>query len=148
MARHGTKKISRTTTKRNRPRSKQTDQDAVTPQGDGFVWAVADVASRPVIHLVRWRIFQLSSERCIYGAVSGIHSGRRSSWIRAFDPKTMRATTSSGRIYELIGPPGHDDNAQYLLEQDLAQGHPLEDVTTEACRDYGVSSNVMRAGTQ
>jgi hypothetical protein len=38
----------------------------------------------------------------------------------------------------VIGPPGYDDNAQYLLELDLAQSHPLKDVTTTACEQYGL----------
>lgn len=115
---------------------------------DGFVWAVADVVSQPVIQLVRWRIFQIGAERCLYGAICGGTSGRRSSWIRGFDAVAMRVQTASGRTYELVGPPGHDENAQYILKQDQAQGHSITEVTLEACREYGVRSELLSVGTQ
>lgn len=40
--------------------------------------------------------------------------GRVCSPIQEFDPETMEATTRSGKIYEIVGWPGTDPDAEYV----------------------------------
>lgn len=49
--------------------------------------------------------------------------GRVSTAIQTYDPETHRGRTASGRVYELVGPPGGDPDGECVLGQWLrAQG--------------------------
>ena len=108
------------------------------------VWASRPVAQLPVIEMVRWRFFEFAEAktRHLFGFAITTHSGRRSTAIVSIDPKTMRAVTESGREYQLIGPPGYDDDAQYILEMSTLVGAQWTDVTKEVCAELGITSTV------
>lgn len=101
------------------------------------IWTVPDPASEPSIRLVRWRIFETErAERHFVGFDELNREGRVSSAIRSFDPATRRGTTSSGRAYELLGEPGHDDDARYVWNAWALLNHVpyARDVTAEMLR--------------
>lgn len=104
------------------------------------MWAVRSVAEQPEIELARWRVFEVGGKRVFFGYSLTTGSGRRSSAIVSFDLRQLKAVTASGRVYRLVGPPGYDDDAQYLLElSSLAAKYT--DVTDAACRELGISQH-------
>lgn len=75
----------------------------------GGVWRVAGVAQQPSLTLVRWKIFQLANgDRHFCGWAVQNREGRASTAIQTFDVCAMRGQTSSGRVYQLYGPPSED----------------------------------------
>jgi hypothetical protein len=52
----------------------------------------------------------------LLGRVLEKHCGEVSSPIVTLDPTTRVATVESGRVYELLGPPGADEDALYRLD--------------------------------
>ena len=108
------------------------------------VWVCRPVAQQPVIEMVRWRVFELAvvKTRHLVGFAITTHCGRRSTAIVSIDPKTMRALTESGREYQLIGPPGYDDDAQYVLEMTTLASGQWTDVTNQVCNEFGITSTV------
>ena len=56
-----------------------------------------------------------NATRHLVGIVNGL--GRVCSPIQDFDPSTMEATSRSGKIYELVGQPGKDPDAEYVFTQ-------------------------------
>jgi len=79
------------------------------------VWTTAPVSQVPEIALGSWSIRQLSNgDRHFVGRNLTKGTGRVSSKIEVFDAETGRGVTDSGRIYELSGRPGHDDDAEYV----------------------------------
>jgi hypothetical protein len=80
-------------------------------------WLTQPVTDQPNITLVRWRIFQTEREELHFvGFYSHGYEGRVSSAIQSFDALTRRGVTKSGRVYELSGPPGFDQDALYVWE--------------------------------
>jgi hypothetical protein len=81
----------------------------------GGVWGTTPVSQTPELCLVRWTVFELpDGDRHFVGYNITEHEGRVSSKIMQFDTETMRGVTSSGRVYELQGPPGMDSDALYV----------------------------------
>jgi hypothetical protein len=81
------------------------------------LWAPPAIESQPSVRLVRWQIFELpdgSRHFCGYHAGPSVHEGRVSSAIERFSPDTMTGITRSGRSYRLEGPPGEDEDAEYV----------------------------------
>jgi hypothetical protein len=75
----------------------------------GGVWRVASVSQQPSLTLVRWKIFQLANgERHFCGWAVQNREGRASTAIQTFDACELKGQTSSGRVYQLYGPPGED----------------------------------------
>lgn len=73
------------------------------------IWTVAPVSEQPRLTLIRWRVFETElGERHFVGYCRENRNGRVSSAIETLDPSTRRATTRSGRVYQLVGPPGND----------------------------------------
>lgn len=67
-------------------------------------------------------------------------SGCVSSKIVLFDPKTMRGTTRSGRVYELVGMPEHCSDGDYVLGNWAHRNDvEVEDVTEEFMKTYGLT---------
>jgi hypothetical protein len=80
----------------------------------GGVWATTSITETPEIELGSWRVFETEKgERHFVGYNLTEHEGRVSSAIQAFDPDTMTGITSSGRVYQLIGNSGFDQDALY-----------------------------------
>jgi hypothetical protein len=59
----------------------------------------------------------LDGDRHLVGYNLTEMEGRVSSPIAEFDPKSQRAVTSSGRTYQLVGPSGHNADADYVWRQ-------------------------------
>jgi len=71
--------------------------------------------------------------RHLVGHIPQNSSGRASSAIQSFDRGKMLITTSSGRVYALLDPPGENDDADYVWEQWKGFNHVRseKDVTNE-----------------
>jgi hypothetical protein len=81
------------------------------------LWAPPAVEAQPSVRLVRWQIFELpdgSRHFCGFHAGPSVHEGRVSSPIERFSPDTMIGITRSGRSYRLEGPPGADEDADFV----------------------------------
>jgi len=79
------------------------------------IWAVAPVSETPELILSAWQIVETDKgERHFVGYNETDREGRTSSAIEQFDPATLRGITRSGRIYQLTGRPGIDDDALYV----------------------------------
>ena len=76
---------------------------------EASVWQVTSVSEQPEIDLERWQVMQLpNGDRHFVGWNATDREGRASSKIEAFDAVTRQGRTSSGRVYRLCGPTGHD----------------------------------------
>lgn len=79
---------------------------------------IAPVATEPCTAMTRWRLMETTSldgerSRHLVGQANG--EGRVSTDIVKLDVPALRATTKSGRIYELQGPSGYDFDADYVF---------------------------------
>lgn len=84
------------------------------------VYSIGSVLAEPETTLEDWQIAAVTTESLgrqfhFYGRNCDRGDGRVSSQIQAFDAKTMCGVTRSGRVYQLIGPPGHSDDAEYVF---------------------------------
>jgi hypothetical protein len=102
------------------------------------VWTVRSVEEQPHIEMVRWRVFEVGETFVLSGFSVTNGWGRRSTGIVAVDSQRMRVTTSSGRIYHLVGPPGFDADAEYVLNMSLG-GATYTDVTAAFCKTHGIA---------
>jgi hypothetical protein len=97
------------------------------------VHSVAGINAEPDIVLIRWRVLQTDQgSRHLAGARADIFDGRVSTAIVSFDVSERVAVTQSGRIYQLSGPPGHSEDAQYVWERWCVANNitSYEDVTS------------------
>ncbi|KVK93974.1 hypothetical protein WJ47_00160 [Burkholderia ubonensis] len=82
------------------------------------IWRIAPVIDEPEVSLSRWKILETADGiRHFVGADSRDRTGRVSSEVVTFDPRSLRGETRSGRIYQLIGEPGRSDNADYVWKR-------------------------------
>lgn len=82
------------------------------------VWTIAPVDDEPQSTLTSWQVMELpNGDRHLVGYALEAHEGRASSYIELFDPATLRAVTSSGRVYQLKGKPGWDKDAEYVWKR-------------------------------
>lgn len=81
------------------------------------VWRVAPVSDEPQLSLVHWKILEAQGARHFVGQDVRDFTGRVSTPVLEFDPALRRGTTQSGRVYQLVGPHGWSENAQYLWER-------------------------------
>ena len=76
--------------------------------------------SETKVQMSAWSVREVSSPlddettQHLVGVVDGL--GRVCSPIQEFDRETMTVTTRSGKLYELIGPPGVDIDAEYVFK--------------------------------
>ena len=83
------------------------------------IWLTTPVDEIPEIKLRSWKVYEVSSDlwpektRHFVGWNITESEGRVSSSIVEFDKSTMRGRTASGRVYELVGSPGHSRDADY-----------------------------------
>lgn len=102
------------------------------------IWAVPDVSAQPEVLLERWRVVEVQAadrqmERHFIGYNSKNREGRVSTAIQEIDFATRRGVTRSGRVYELVGPPGHDPDGEWVWKNwaRLNQVTSERDVTAE-----------------
>ena len=80
---------------------------------------IEPVSVQPFSVMTNWRVFQLRGptgrrSRHLVGRAGG--EGRVCSALASLDLLTLTAISGSGRFYRLPGPPGHDPDAQYVLD--------------------------------
>ena len=84
------------------------------------VWKASSIEERPSVTLTQWQVFEVRG--IAEDNFSTVHfvgynieeqEGRVSSPVVEFDVTTRRGQTQSGRIYELRGAPGVDEDAAY-----------------------------------
>lgn len=67
-------------------------------------------------------------------------NGAVSSKIETFDPHSMTGITHSGRVYQLVGLPGSNYDAEYVLSYWLQVNQvEAKDATAEFIEQYGIS---------
>lgn len=85
------------------------------------LWLTTPVTQQPSLTLKDWSVIELpDGERHFVGYCVENCEGRVSSPIKSVDPHTLRGSTSTGRVYQLRGEPGHHSDAQYVLSNWLA----------------------------
>ena len=89
------------------------------------IYLSAPVAVEPERYLEAWQIEKVWSEEAgitfhFFGRDCRYYDGRVSSAIKSFDAKTMQGVTRSGRVYQLVGLPGHSADAEYVLRHWLS----------------------------
>ena len=78
------------------------------------VWSASSLTDIPQIELTSWQVMQLpNGDRHFVGWNVTEREGRVSSKIIEFDAATRCGRTSSGRVYQLRGPTGHDGDGAY-----------------------------------
>jgi hypothetical protein len=78
----------------------------------------SSIDEQPVIWLERWRVLEANHElRHFVGFSVADQDGRVSTPIVSFNKAERSGVTASGRRYILMGPPGYDDDAEYVWEQ-------------------------------
>lgn len=99
------------------------------------IWRVDPTDVEPSTALVRFQVMRAENtgEQHLVGWAQDVREGRVSSPVVAWDPVKRLAVTRSGRVYELVGPPGLDDDALYVWQRWLKiHGSPgWADVTAE-----------------
>ncbi|WP_250481721.1 hypothetical protein [Caballeronia sp. NCTM5] len=79
------------------------------------IWSPRPASEVPKIQMSQWRILELEDgSRHFVGVDMFESSGRVSSRIVTFNPVTMQGTTSTGRVYELVGGKGFSSDADYV----------------------------------
>ncbi|WP_283744868.1 hypothetical protein [Sideroxydans sp. CL21] len=112
------------------------------------IWGTASVEAEPQKWLEAWQVFKVVKTNGFEDRF-GLHfvgrnsievNGAVSSKIESFDPVTMRGITSSGRIYQLVGPLGFCDDAQYVLGNWCRFNRvEVEDATEEFIQRFSIS---------
>lgn len=89
--------------------------------------ASAPACLLPVIRLCRWRVAELADRSWhLVGWNLSECIGKTSSTVMAVDAALAQCLTSTGRVYQLVGPPGIDADAEYTWRA--------------FCRHYGIES--------
>lgn len=82
------------------------------------VWNVPEVSIEPDMSISNWQILETElGSRHFVGNDVRDYTGRVSTAIREFDLNLLRGVTSSGRVYQLVGPRGCSADGQYLWER-------------------------------
>ncbi|AZU58145.1 hypothetical protein DOT66_24130 [Ralstonia pseudosolanacearum] len=98
------------------------------------IWNIPSVTADPEVSIGRWRVLEVEDgTRHFVGADERDFSGRVSSAIVAFDNKTLRGKTTSGRIYQLVGNSGRSEDADYVWQRwcDVNHVRSFSDVTAQ-----------------
>lgn len=83
------------------------------------IWPIGSIADTPETALRQWQVFEvqlprkLGRTRHFVGYSVQSQAGQVSSAIERFDPTRMRGVTQSGRVYQLLGPPGCHGDAEH-----------------------------------
>lgn len=75
------------------------------------IWITPSTSEQPSISLARWSVMGTQTgDYHLVGYNLNDHEGRVSTPIVAFDPVASRATTKTGRTYDLLGKSGYDSD--------------------------------------
>lgn len=117
------------------------------------IWSSSSVKTEPEKWLNNWQVYkairaniqpELFGYHFVGHDVRGDH-GAVSSKIDRFDPVTMCGVTLSGRVYQLIGMPGVDQDAQYTLNGWIRRNEVvMEDATAEFVEHYKIDLERVR----
>jgi len=103
-------------------------------------WPIDSVEDRPDVTLRSWAAFDVPLNgthqpwtRHFTGWSCEDGQGQVCSAVQHFDPATGKCVTESGRVYRLLGRPGHDLDAKYVWQRwkRIANVHEERDVTSE-----------------
>lgn len=111
------------------------------------IWRATSVEAEPQKWLESWQIYkavkaniqpELFGYHFVGYDINGGH-GAVSSKIDKFDPVTMCGVTQSGRVYQLLGVPGVNEDAQYTLSGWIHRNQlVMEDATDEFIQYYKI----------
>lgn len=145
------------------PESNGTEQDDVTKEGKQptldsdlalistapTVWGQPPVEVQPSKQLSSWSVYRAIPKDGKCSGLFDLHfvgrdltdgGGCVSSKIMSFDPKTMTGTTSSGRKYKLVSFPGHNSDAEYVLNHWVEFNDvDVDEVTEEFMKAHGLT---------
>lgn len=101
------------------------------------IWRPASVQQEPETRLTQWRVFKVKGlpheEETIHFVGRAEWEGRVCSPVQTYDPTNKRGVTRSGRVYELLGPSGHNGDAMYVWARwcNINDIQEVEDITEE-----------------
>lgn len=114
------------------------------------IWSANSVVAEPQKWLKNWQVYKVVKAD-IQQELFGFHfvgfdilggHGAVSSKLEKFHPVNMCGVTASGRVYQLVGIPGFDDDAQYTLSGWSARNKVVvEDATLEFIEQYKIDLN-------
>lgn len=117
------------------------------------IWSASSVKAEPEKWLDDWQVYktiraniqpELFGYHFVGHDVRGDH-GAVSSKIDRFDPVNMCGVTLSGRVYQLIGVPGVNQDAQYTLNGWIRRNEVvMEDATEEFVQHYKIDMECVR----
>lgn len=111
------------------------------------IWAVGPVDVVPEKWLECWSVFKVTHAQNnpeafafhFVGWNVRDREGAVSSKIMQFDPQSMSGVTNSGRVYQLMGVPGSDPDADYVLRNWARMCQvDVVDATQEFITQYGI----------
>lgn len=118
------------------------------------IWNATTVESEPQKWLKSWQVYKVVEAK-VQPEVFGYHlvgfdvqggHGAVSSKVGQFDPVNMCGITNSGRVYQLVGMPGSDPDAQYTLNGWAAANQvTVNDATEEFILHYGINLDQVSA---
>jgi len=119
------------------------------------IWLVPGVDEQPNVTLENWRVMRLTDRRepsiskvYLVGRLVPEWEGRVSSAVLHIDQAMMRARTASGRLYELTGNPGFDDDGMYVWGRALRGSKSPAAVTCDDITDNPTQWPQAEAGTE
>jgi hypothetical protein len=99
------------------------------------IWKPASVTQEPETKLTQWQVYKVKAlgEETIHFNGYARYEGRVCSAVQEFDKTTMRGRTKSGRIYELVGEPGRNRDAEYVWNDWIGRirDHEITCITEE-----------------
>lgn len=98
------------------------------------VWAVNNVQRQPSVSLLEWQVMQVENgDHHFVGYCPENREGRVSSAVVTFDVQKLRGVTRSGRVYQLVGRPGLNVDAEYIWQvwADINEVKTWKDVAAE-----------------
>ena len=82
--------------------------------------SVPSVNEEPVVALTGWLVFRMPNGTCrLAGRNVRERKGRASTAVGLLGPEERQVVTASGRLYELVGPPGVDPNARGIVRDEV-----------------------------
>jgi hypothetical protein len=104
------------------------------------IWRATPVKMEPKARLIQWQVYKVRNPKddgwdIHFNGYTG-HEGRVCSPVQEFNKETMTGRTRSGRIYELVGPPGYNGDAAYVWNRWIEiYGNPETECITEEYYD-------------
>jgi hypothetical protein len=91
------------------------------------VWKVSDVKDEPESRMTSWRAFLVKGQPdTVHFVGFAGYEGRVCSAVQSYDKTTHRGITQSRRIYELLGHPGYNSDAEWVWHKWLDKlGNPV-----------------------